>query len=53
VPFFYAQPAAGLVDGITAPTLAGPGGAVSLDAWPKSTREVVEALGARAAKRAR
>jgi len=33
--------------------LAVPGGAVPLDAWPKSTREVVEALGARAAQRAR
>ena len=53
VPFFYAQPAAGLVEGITAPALAGPGGAVPLDAWPKSTRDVVEALGARAAQRAR
>ncbi len=38
VPFFYAQPNAGLVEGITIPPIPG-AKQVSFDAWPKSLKE--------------
>lgn len=49
VPFFYAQPEAGLVAGLQAPSLAAPGEVVEFDAWPKSVRGLAERLGRAAA----
>ena len=43
VPFFYAQPTASLVDGITVPKLPGTK-MVTFDQWPKSLKEMAVSL---------
>lgn len=43
VPFFYAQPSATLVKGITAPTIPN-GKSVTFDAWPKSLKTIADAM---------
>ncbi|MCF7732154.1 MAG: hypothetical protein K9N23_10720 [Akkermansiaceae bacterium] len=43
VQFLYAQPAASLVKGITAPTIPG-AKCVTFDAWPKSLQELAEGM---------
>lgn len=43
VPFFYAQPAASLVEGITAPDIPGAKG-VAFDAWPKGLEVIATEL---------
>ena len=50
VPFFYAQPAASLVDGITAPRIVN-ASSVEFDRWPKSLEAIAVQLGRLAAKR--
>lgn len=49
VSFFHAQPAPGLVEGISAPDLP-EGHGVLLEEWPRSLRAVAEELGALAAR---
>jgi len=44
VQFLYAQPAGSLVDGITAPSIPG-AKQVTIEAWPKSLRELAAQLG--------
>lgn len=48
VQFFYAQPSAALVKGITAPTIQN-GKSVTFDAWPKSLKTIADEM-AKAAK---
>lgn len=48
VPFFYAQPAGSLVEGITAPRFPGDTG-IEFDQWPKQLTDIAEQLGALAA----
>ncbi|MEO1998900.1 MAG: sialate O-acetylesterase, partial [Planctomycetaceae bacterium] len=48
VPFFYAQPAGSLVEGITAPRFEGDTG-IEFDQWPKQFADIAEQLGALAA----
>ncbi|MHC4252526.1 MAG: hypothetical protein ACYS9X_25690, partial [Planctomycetota bacterium] len=45
VPFIYAQPSAGLVDGIARPEI-GNAMSVEFDQWPKSFQEIASKLGA-------
>ena len=49
VPFFYAQPAPELVDGLSAPEVSAPGGVVPFASWPRSARELADAVGGLAA----
>ena len=49
VPFFYAQPAPELVDGLSAPEVSAPGGVVPFASWPRSARELADAVGRLAA----
>jgi hypothetical protein len=44
VPFYYAQPTASLVEGITIPKLPG-AKMVTLDQWPKSLKEIAILIG--------
>jgi sialate O-acetylesterase len=44
VPFFYAQPTASLVEGITVPKLSG-AKMITFDQWPKSLKELAHSLG--------
>ena len=44
VPFFYAQPANSLVEGITSPSIPGAKG-VTFNQWPKSLKEIAIDLG--------
>ena len=53
VSFFYAQPKAGLVEGLDAPSISTPAEVVEFGAWPKSMRELAEQLGRRARAGAR
>ncbi|MHC4200011.1 MAG: sialate O-acetylesterase, partial [Planctomycetota bacterium] len=48
VPFIYAQPSAGLVDGIAGPAIEN-AVSVEFDQWPKSYKEIATALGTLAA----
>jgi hypothetical protein len=44
VPFLYAQPSESLVEGITHPQIPG-AKFITLDAWPKSLKELARSLG--------
>lgn len=48
VPFFYAQPAESLVEGITAPSIPG-AKQVAFDQWPKSLKDIAAQMGKQAA----
>ncbi len=45
LPFYYAQPSRGIVDGVAAPAISAPSGVLEFGAWPKSMRELATALG--------
>jgi hypothetical protein len=49
VPFIYAQPSTGLVEGITKPRIKN-AASIEFEQWPKSLREIATKLGALAAK---